>query len=397
MVDYIRSHKRRAVLFMVAMLCVAGSSVGAFVTMKALDPSLEQDAAKSIANAQAALDSGDVVSTGLTLIEIIDAYPNTQAKFDAYRMLEDLRKRVSAGELSVETMLAFEAKLPAIKDLKTAEARHILHLFFLNKANLLGKMGMTDFAEDLVESNGDSVLETLYAYTDSPWHIGMLPIVFENANKYCPEYAKAYAEALETFIASTDPCVATFCTRYALVGYYLHEGMNREAAEKHMAVMLDATSSKFVSEAATDPYLYDNEKACFLWAKGYAAFEMGQNEAALGAFQQIAADLPNSGREKEWADITIPATFKKLHPEDLSIAEAAYQDYLTTHEGHEYAQWALLELGNIALETERFDEAVTYFSQVESEYPTGTAVTMATAGIEESIKMKTLKSGIAPD
>ncbi len=397
MVEYIRSHKRRATVFMVAMLCVAGTSVGAFVTMKTFDAGFEAEAASSIAQAQAVLDSGDVVSTGLALIEIIDAYPNTHAKFDAYLMLEELRKLVSSGKVPIETLLEFESKLPDVTSLRTAEARHILHVFTLNKAHLLGKLGRGDLAADLVKSGGDGILETLFSFPDTPWHIGMLPIVFENAAKYTPEYATAYAESLETFISETDPCMATFCARYALFRYYLHEGMDREAAERHIAVMLDAASSKFVTEAVTDPYLYDNEKACFLWARGYAAYETGQNQDALAVFQQIAAELPDSGREKEWAEITIPAVYKKLYPEDPTIAEAAYEDYLTTHEGHEYAQWALLELGNIALETERFDEAVSYFEQVETEYPTGTAASMATSGIEKSVELKTLKSGASPD
>lgn len=397
MVDYIRSHYRRATFFMIAMLCVAGLSASAFVAVKTLASEYEEKATLSITNARAALDSGDIAASGLALIQCIDTYPETEAKFEAYEMLEDLRKRLSAGEVPVEVMLEFEARLPAVKDLKTAEAQHILHLFFLSKANLLGKIGMTDLARDLVQSSGDSVLETLYACPDSAWHIGMLPIVFENAVKYAPEYAESYAKALEEFTAATEPCMASFCARYALTGYYLHEGMSRDAAERHMAVMLDATSHQIVKAALADPYLKDSEKACLLWAEGYAAFEMGRTEEALGVFHMISAQYPTAGREKEWADITIPAAYKKLYPKDVSIAEAAYQDYLTTHDGHEYAQWALLELGNMAVEAERFDEAASYFSQVESEFPSSAAARMASAGRAKSITLKALKSGAGTD
>ncbi len=393
MAERVRSFSSHMPFLLLAILCVAGSSVGAVAGDEASEPEREQEAALGLANARAALDSGDIVAAGAALIQVVDAFPDTRAKFDAYPMREDILERVSSGRLPVEVLAEFDARLPAVKDLKTAEARHIQHALFLSRANLLGKMGLTEPAQSQLQSAGESILETLAAYPDEPCHIGAVPVVFEAAVTYAPEYAQAYAKTLETYVARSRPSQAAFCARYALAGYYLHEGMERKAAERQMAVLLNAASNAFVAEAVADPYLHDNEKACFLWAKGYAAYEMGQHQAALGVFQQISAELPNSGREREWAEITIPAVYKKLYPDDPSLARAAYEDYLTTHTGHEYAQWAMLELGNIALDAGRLDEAVSYFSRVETEFPAGDAVPMASSGIERAIELKALEPG----
>ena len=55
MVDYIRSHYKRATFFMIAMLCAAGLSAGAFVAVKTLASEREEEATLSITNARAAL------------------------------------------------------------------------------------------------------------------------------------------------------------------------------------------------------------------------------------------------------------------------------------------------------------------------------------------------------
>ncbi len=389
--DYIRSLCRRATFLLLVVLCAAGVSAGAVAGGEAPDSEREQAAALGIANAQAALDAGDVVAAGALLIQVVNAYPDTEARFDGYPVLEEALKRLSSGRLPFEVLSEFEANLPSVKDLTSAEARHILHAFFLSRATLLDTMGMPDLAQSQLQSAGESVLETLGAYPGEAWHVGAVPAVFEAAVTCAPEYAHVYAEALETFVARSRPSMAAFCARSALVGYYLHEGMDRKVAEKHMTVLLNAASSALIAEALLDPFLRDTEKACLLWAKGYAAYEMGQHQTALGVFQQIAAELPDAGREKAWAELTIPAAYRKLYPADPSLAEAAYRDYLSTHEGHECAQWALLELGNIALEDGRLDEAASYFSRIETEFPAGDAVPMASSGLKKVIELKALE------
>lgn len=388
MLRYVRCHYRRAVLFSAIVLGIAALTAGALTPVSSEDVQREDRAAQAIADAEALLDTDDPVGAGLALIAAIDMYPDTEAKLGAYGLLKELRSQVSGGQVPPEKLVEFETHLPAVADLATHEAKNILYLFHLTKVNLMGKMGLKDMAKGVLESTGTGILDALDAYPDSPWHVSMLPVLFESASKCSPEYAGKFAQGLEAYIAETRPCLGTFSARFALVTYYLHEGMDRKAAERHLPLMTDTAAKGLVATALADPYLSQDEKACMLWAVGYALFESGKNGEALAVFEQVSREYPGAAREKEWAEINIPATLKRLHPNDPTIAEAAYQDYLAAHADHEYAQWALIELGNIALETNQPDKASAYYRQIVTQFPDGHAVAMASSGIEKATELK---------
>lgn len=326
---------------------------------------------------------GDFVTSALLYIELLDRYPDTLEKLEATAALTELRYEAQGGGLSPEVLMDFESRLPRMEEFNSIEAKNVLVFFNVAKASVLTKFGLQEMATQVLKDSCEAALGLLRDYPESPVLIEGLFNAVEYAPRVGPEYLEAVVLELESFIDETEPCMGVWASRYALMHHYLHAGRNRPAAERHIAALLDAAEADYVQGALQDPYTRLEVKGAIHWALGYARYEAGEQEEALLDFDTVLSLCDGDNRLAEWAAITAPSALGKLYPETPSVAVAAYEDYLTVRGDKEYAEWALLELGNLHRDMGDLVKAEQYYERVLDEHPGGHAVETARFEVAE--------------
>jgi len=327
------------------------------------------EAAVELSAADELLERASYADALVAYIALIEKYPESKQSLLAFEGIQRADKAVSADPIQAGSVVEdLAVKLPSLSQLDSPFARYNVCAFYFLRGNFLKKAGRPDEAKPLYVNCCEGVLESMRDAVNSPYQVCFAGLYMAAAARVHWDQGSQGARDLADFTASLPACVSKWSSHYVLADYYLHEGANREMAERHLAAMLDPEQYAPVEESLKRHVASDWVKATMRWAQGYAQIEMGHYDAAIATFENVVTRFGEvkapgmwGGAVGQWAAVTKPLAVKLKHPDQPAVAIGAYESYLQEHGGSDYAAFAHLELGNLYKTTGEYAKAKEHY------------------------------------
>ena len=217
----------------------------------------------------------------------LEKYPGQESLL-AFEGIQRADKAVSADPIQAGSVVEdLAVKLPSLSQLGSPFARYNVCAFYFLRGNFLKKAGRPDEAKPLYVNCCEGVQESMRDALNSPYQMSFAGLYMAAAARVHWDRGRQGASDLADFAASLPACVSKWSSHYVLADYYLHEGANREMAERHLAAMLAPEQYAPMEESLRKHVASDWVKATMRWAQGYAQIEMGHYDAAIVTFEDV--------------------------------------------------------------------------------------------------------------